>query len=167
MSTNSSDIDRSPTQVSTALALGVAVFGTLVLAVSGPALIVGALGVVLVGIGLFRGSRATITLGAAGLFCGVLLAGLVGTTPEHLLVATAATVVSWDIAGFAIDLGEEVGRAAETTRIELVHAGVSALVAGIAAAGAVLVYRLAGGGPALAPIALLCGAVVLVIVLRP
>ncbi|HET7323503.1 MAG TPA: hypothetical protein VFJ06_04155 [Halococcus sp.] len=167
MSTRTPAIDRSPPRLSGVLALGAAVLGTLALAVSGPALLLGALSVVVLAVGLYRGSRATITLGSVGLFCGVLVAGLAGAVPELLLVATAAAVVSWDIAGFAIDLGEEVGRAAETTRVELVHAGASALVAAVAATGGVLVYRLAGGGPALAPLALLCGAVVLVIALRP
>lgn len=160
-------IDRSPARVSGMLAFGVAVLGTIALAVSGPAFIVSALGVVVFGIGLYYGSRAIVTLGSTGLFCGVLLAGLVGASPEVVLVATAATVVAWDAAGFAIELGEEVGRAAETTRAELVHVGVSALVAGVAATGGVLVYRLAGNGPALAPIVLLCGVVVLVVALRP
>lgn len=160
-------IDHSPARVSGALAFGAAVLGTLALAVSGPALLVSALGVVVLGIGLYRGSQAVVTLGAAGLFCGVLIAGLAGASPEVVLVATAATVVSWDAAGFAIDLGEELGRAAETTRAELVHVGVSALVATVAAAGGVFVYRLTGGGPALAPIVLFGGTVVLVIALRP
>lgn len=167
MSTSAPEIDRSPPRLSGALAFVAAIVGTLALAVSGPAFALGALGVVLVGIGFSRGSQAAITLGGMGLFCGVLLAGFVGAPPELLLFATAATVVSWDIAGFAIDLGEELGRAAETTRVELVHAGASALVAAVAATGGVFVYRLAGGGPALAPIVLLCGAVVLVVVLRP
>ena len=160
-------VDHSPARVSTAIALVVALLGAVSLAVSVPAVAVGALGVAILGAGLFRGSRAAISLGAAGLFGGVLLAGLAGPPPELLLFATAAAVVSWDIAEFAVGLGREMGRAAETTRVELVHAGVSALVALVAAAGGALVFRLSGGGPSLVAIALLCGAVVLVVALRP
>lgn len=160
-------IDRSPARTSSALALGTAIVGALALAISMSALVVGVLGVVVLAVGLYRGSQAAVTLGGVGLFCGVLLAGFAGIPPELLLVATAATIVSWDIATFGIDIGAELGQSAETTRAELVHAGASALVAFVAATIGVLVYRLAGGGPALVPIALLCGAVVLAVFLRP
>ena len=43
----------------------------------------------------------------------------------------------------------------------------STALAVVAAGFGVVVYRLAGGGPALAPVALLCGAVVLAVALRP
>lgn len=168
MSTRPHDaIDRSPPRLSGALALGVALLGAFALAVSGPAFGVSVVGVAVVAVGLYDGSRAAITLGSTGLFCGVLLAGLAGASPERLLIATATAVVAWDIAAFGLGLGTEVGRAAETTRVELLHAGVSGALALIAATGGILVYRFAGGGPALAPIALLCGAVVLVVLLRP
>jgi hypothetical protein len=163
----SAAIDRSPPRLSVALALGVALVGVLTLVVSGPALGVGILGLAITGISLARGSQAAVTLGSAGVFCGVLLAGLAGSPPELLLFATAAVVVAWDIATFAIGLGEELGRAADTTRLELVHAGASGALALLVAAGGTAVYRLAGSGPTLASIALLCGAVVLVVFLRP
>ena len=160
-------VDRSPPRLSEGLALGAGAVGALALVVSPPAFGLGVLGVIAVGVGLLRRSRAAVTLGAAGVFCGVLLAGLTGVPPELLLCSTAGAVVAWDIATFAIDLGAELGRAAETRRLELVHAGAStALALGAAVVGAV-VYRLVGGGPALAPVALLCGAVVLAVALRP
>ncbi|RJT04144.1 hypothetical protein, partial [Halococcus sp. IIIV-5B] len=108
-----------------------------------------------------------VTLGAAGVFCGILLAGLADAPPELLLLSTAGAVVAWDVATFAIDLGSELGRAAETRRLELVHAGASTGLALGAAIVGTLVYRFVGGGPALAPVVLLCGAVVLAIALRP
>ncbi|WP_435077087.1 DUF7519 family protein [Halococcus sp. AFM35] len=160
-------IDESPPRASTAIAVGVAIVGALALAVSGPAFAVGAVGVVGLGVGLRSVSRAAVTLGTVGLFCGTVLAGLAGGPPPLLLVATAATIVAWDVAEFAIGLGETVGRAADTRRAELVHAGASGALALAGAGGGLVIYRLAGGGPTLVPIALLCGAVVLVIALRP
>ena len=160
-------IDRSPSRLGGGLAIGVAVCGALALAVSGIAVGLSVLGVVVVAVGLYGDSRPAVTLGAAGQFCGVLLAGLAGTAPAFLLFSTAAAVVAWDVATFAIGLGDELGRAAETRRLELVHAGVSGALAVVAAGFGVTVYHLAGGGPTLAPVALLCGAVVLAVALRP
>ncbi|EMA54025.1 DUF7519 family protein [Halococcus thailandensis] len=162
-----SAIDHAPPRTSTAIGIGVAVVGTLSLALSGPAAVVGAVGVVGFAVGLRSSSRAAVTLGAAGLFCGTVLAGLAGAPSPLLLAATAATVVAWDVAEFGIDLGETVGRAATTRRAEFVHAGTSGALALVGAGGGSIVYRLAGGGPALVPIALLFGAVVLVLTLRP
>ena len=160
-------IDDAPPRLSATLAVGVALVGALALAVSGPAVAVGALGVVALGFGLRSRSRAAVTLGSAGLFSGALLAGLAGAGPPLLLTATATAVVAWDVAEFAIGLGETVGREAETRRAELLHAGASGALALLGAGVGLVVYRLAGGGPALVPIALLCGAVVLVLALRP
>lgn len=160
-------LDRSPTRVSATLALLAALAGVLALSVSGPAVLVGVIGTGLLALGLYRGSRAAVTLGSTGVFGGTVLAGLAGSPPELLLFVTAATVTAWDVAEFAVGLGEELGRAAETRRLELVHAGSSALVATLAAIGGVLVFRTIGRGPPLALVALLCGAVVLVVALRP
>jgi hypothetical protein len=160
-------IDDAPPRLSGVIAVGVAIVGALALAVSGPAFAVGAVGVISLAAGLRSVSRAAVTLGAVGLFCGTVLAGLAGGPPPLLLAATAATVVAWDVAEFGIGLGEMVGGEADTRRAELVHAGASGALALLGAGGGLAVYRLAGGGPALVPIALLCGAVVLVLALRP
>jgi hypothetical protein len=160
-------IDDAPPRLSAAIAVGIALLGALALAVSGPAFAVGAVGVISLAVGLRSVSRAAVTLGAVGLFCGTLLAGLAGGPPPLLLVATAAAIVAWDVAEFGIGLGETVGKEADTRRAELVHAGASGALALAGAGGGLVVYRLAGGGPALVPIALLCGAVVLVLALRP
>jgi hypothetical protein len=160
-------IDDTPARTSTGLALAASLAGTLALAVSTVSLAFGGLGFVLVGLGLVRGWRSAVTLGGAGLFCGVVLAGLVGAPASVVVFATATTVVAWDIATFGIDVGEELGREADTRRLELVHAGASVMTAAIPAVVGMVLFRTAGGGTALVPIALLCGAVVLVVVLRP
>jgi hypothetical protein len=160
-------IDDAPPRASAAIAVGVAILGALALAVSGPAFAVGAIGVISLAVGVRSVSRTAVTLGAVGLFSGTVLAGLAGGPPPLLLVATAAAVVAWDVAEFGIGLGETVGRGADTRRAELVHAGASGALALVGAGSGLAVYRLADGGPALVPIALLCGAVMLVLALRP
>ncbi|WP_273838579.1 hypothetical protein [Halococcus sp. PRR34] len=160
-------IDDAPARISVGLALAASFVGTLALAVSTVSLAAGGLGFVLVGLGLVRGWRSAVTLGGAGLFCGVVLAGLVGAPAIVVVFATAAAVVAWDVATFGIDVGEELGREADTTRLELVHAGTSVVTAAIPAMIGMVLFRTAEGGTALVPIALLCGAVVLVVVLRP
>ena len=160
-------IDDSPARVSTGFALAASLTGTLGLAASTASLALGLVGVVLVALGLARGWRAAVTLGGAGLFCGVVLAGLVGAPAGVVVFATAATVVAWDVATFGIEVGAELGREADTRRLELVHAGVSVVVAAIPAGLGVALFRIAGGGPSFVPVALLCGAVILVVVLRP
>ncbi|WP_049898739.1 DUF7519 family protein [Halococcus agarilyticus] len=160
-------IDDAPARASIAIALAASLAGALALAVSTPSLTAGVLGFVLVALGLARGWRTAVTLGGAGLFCGVVLAGLVGAPASVVVFATAATVVAWDVATFGIEVGEELGREADTRRLELVHAGASSVVAAIPAGIGLALFRTASGGTALVPIALLCGAVVLVVVLRP
>ena len=160
-------IDRSPARLSAAVALGVALSGALSLSVSVPAFALYAHGALVLAAGLYGGSRAVVTLGATGEFAGVCLAGLAGAPPPLLVFATAAVVVSWDVAEFAVGLGAEMGRAAATRRAELLHAGASILLGLSAAAGGSLVFTVAGAGSTLVPVALLCGAVVLVVALRP
>lgn len=160
-------IDDSPARVSSALALATGLACTLSLVGSVASLTIGLLGLVTLGLGLVRGSRAVVTLGGTGLFCGVVLSGLAGAPAGIVVFATAAAVVAWDIATFGIGVGEELGRAASTGRLELVHAAASGAVAAIPAVAGVVLFRTVVGGSSLVPVALLCGAVVLVVVLRP
>jgi hypothetical protein len=160
-------IDDSPARASIGIALAASLAGTLTLAVSTVSLAVGLVGSVLVALGLVRGWRAAVTLGGAGLLCGVVLAGLVGAPASVVVFATAATVVAWDVATFGIAVGEELGREADTRRLELVHAGASVVTAAIPAGIGVAFFRTAGGGTPLVPITLLWGAMILVVVLRP
>lgn len=76
--------------------------------------------------------RRLVTAGAALLFLGVVTSGVVrGASDSRLLLAGVATVLAWDLGGNAVSLGNQVGRAAETHRTELLHAGAT-LVAGAA-----------------------------------
>lgn len=162
-------IDRGPTRLSSAIAVTAAILAFLV---SGPyswiALAVGGLGVVLVLLGVLTGAHAAVTVGSAGLFVGAIAAGLQRTPPLFVLGGAVAAMVAWDTGGTAIDLGAQLGRAADTTRLELVHAASTVLVGTVAAGGGWALYRTSLGGrsltvPMLLLIAALCIAVALTV----
>ncbi|MFC7079190.1 DUF7519 family protein [Halorussus caseinilyticus] len=126
----------------------------------------GLLGVFLLGVGLVplrgRGSRRLVKLGAGLVLVGVLVAGIFRAVPAGTLVAGAAVaVVGWDIGEHAINVGEQLGRAASTWRTEGVHA----VGAGVVGGGAVLTGELVDGvgstGLSLPALALLVLAIVL------
>lgn len=160
-------VDRGPTRVSAAVAVGAAVVAFLL---SGPyawtSLAAGALGVALVLAGVLVGSHASVTVGSAALFAGVLAAGVAGVPEPFVLGGAVAAVVAWDAGGTAIDLGAQLGRAAATARLELVHASSTALVGTVAAAGSWALYRASLGSgtltaPTLLAVAALCVALAL------
>ena len=129
-------IDRGPTRLSSGVAVAAAVVGFLL---SGPyswvALAAGGLGVFLVVAGVVGGRHAAVTAGCAGLVVGSIAAAQAGTPALFGLGSAVAALVAWDAGGTAIDLGAQLGRDAETTRLELVHAGSTALVGVVTAAG--------------------------------
>lgn len=127
-----------------------------------PALAVGVAGVALVGVGVGRGTRWAVTFGAAMLFAGVLVAGVFGTPAMVLLLATVATVLAWDAGGTAIDVGKQLGREADTIRVQLVHIGSTALVGGLTAGIGYGIYlTVATGQPLTALVLLLVAALLL------
>lgn len=130
------------------------------------ALVVGTVGLLAVIVGLVRGTNTAVTGGAFGLFIGAVVAGAQGAPVVPILVSVTATVLAWDIGGNAISIGAQLGRDAETMRLEAVHITGSAVV-GIATAG--FGYGLYRTGPGEQPItALVCllvAAVLLVVAL--
>jgi hypothetical protein len=158
------EIDRSPAVVSTALAVGAGVLSVLASALgSVVGAIPGAAGLAVLGVGLVRGSRAAVTGGSGLLFAGVLLAGASGASPEPLLVGTLGAILAWDIGENGIGLGAQLGRAADTRRLEFVHAASSLVVGAVTAGLGYGVYLGATSGqPLTALVFLLVGAVVLV-----
>lgn len=128
-------IDRSPTRFGSWVAI---VAGGVALVAGGlyswTGLAVGALGVFLLVAGLVGPHRGAATGGALFLFGGALLAGIRGAPPPATLVAVTATIIAWDAAGRAIDLGAQLGRDAPTRRLEAVHVATTAGV-GIATVG--------------------------------
>lgn len=80
-----------------------------------------------------QGSRRLVKLGAGFLLVSVLVTGVFRAKPPGTLVAGAvAAVVGWDLGEHAINVGEQLGRAASTWRTEGVHA-VGAGLVGVAA----------------------------------
>ncbi|MCU4742424.1 DUF7519 family protein [Natronoglomus mannanivorans] len=156
------DVDHSPTRVSSLAAVAAALIAALT---SAPfavlAVPLGFGGLAILASGLFgEPSRARVTLGAAGLFLSVLVAGGFGTPAEVLLISMIGTLLAWDLGQHAIGLGEQVGSHSKTQRNEIVHASLSAMVAAISAAIGYLVFATAGGGRPVSALILLLVAVV-------
>lgn len=103
--------------------------------------------------------RALVTAGTGLVFVGVVVNGVVlGASLVELLLATVATVLSWDAADQAVSLGRQVGRQARTARAELTHAGGTLAVGGVVIAATLGIERLDVTGLSLAAMALLIGA---------
>jgi hypothetical protein len=157
------EIDRSPTQLSASLALLAGLFGVLgtalgVLTAAAP----GLAGLLVLGAGLYRGSRRIVSAGTVVLLLGVLLAGIGGGPPAGLLLGTLGALLAWDYGENAITLGEQLGREANTRRAELVHAAAALGVGAVGSGVAYGVYLAAAGGrPVTALVFLMIGVVLL------
>jgi len=119
-------IDRDPAQHSSlgAGCAAVVAFG-LSAFYSWPALAIGAVGLVLVFVGLIRGLYTAVTVGAFGLFVGAILAGVQTTAVGPILGSVTAAVLAWDIGTNAISIGNQLGREADTRRLEAAHIAAS------------------------------------------
>lgn len=159
-------IDHGPARISSLLA--VITGGIAVIAIATPlAVAIGIASVLILATGLATGSRQTVSLGAGGLLAGVIVAALQHAPPEPLLVGTVAAVIAWDTGEHAINVGEQLGRAADTRRCELAHFATTTLVGITAVIFGYVVFRLASGGqPVTALVLLLVAAVALMSVLH-
>ena len=130
---------------------------------SWPALAIGGAGTLVLWAGLLRGTRSTVTTGAFGLFVAATVAGAQAAPVVPVLASVVLAAVAWDAGNNAISIGEQLGRSADTARIEVVH-GAATLATGTLTAGfGYATYRLATGGqPVAAVVFLLLGAVLLV-----
>lgn len=130
---------------------------------SWPALVIGAIGVIVLWAGLVRGTISTVTTGAFGLFIAAVIAGTQSAPLLPTLASIVLTVVAWDTGGNAISIGEQLGRSADTIRIEVVHGFASLTVGTVTAGVGYAIYRFsAGGQPVAAVVFLLLGAVLLI-----
>lgn len=102
-----------------------------------------AAGVALLAAGVGRGRRRFIDAGALVAFLGVVFAGTTDAGVAPVLAGTVGTVLAWDVGGNAVSLGAQLGREAETTRVELLHALAGAAV-GVASAIVGLALYVAG-----------------------
>ncbi|WP_128223963.1 DUF7519 family protein [Halobacteriaceae archaeon SHR40] len=140
-------IDRSPAIVSSVAATAL---GLVVLAALGPfsgiALGLCVVGFALLAVGLLRGIRSAVSGGAGGLLLGTV-AGAVNGAPVLLtLLGLVATVLAWDVGQRAIDIGEQLGRDADTSALELFGLATSVAVGVFTGVAGYLIYLAGAGG---------------------
>ncbi|MFC6988873.1 hypothetical protein ACFQJD_09425 [Haloplanus sp. GCM10025708] len=107
----------------------------------------------LLGAVLFPGRGESAAVASVGVFLAAVGSARVGVPPVVVFVAVAASLVVWDVSDHAVAMGTEVGRAAPTRHVELVHAGGSLLVGGVGVAVAVGGLLGAGAVPVLRSVA--------------
>lgn len=157
------DLTRRPALISSAVAATGAI---LAVVTSGYASIFGlalaVIGASFLALGLARGTHSAIDVACLLLFAGVLASGYEGGSVELALLGTVGTVVAWDLGQSAIDLGEQLGREAQTTRLEAVHVASSAIVGLVAITIGYTLYVFAADGQPVAAVALLLAAASLI-----
>lgn len=116
-----------------------------------------------------RIDRRLVSLGLVFLVVGVILSGMfngTGTDPVPLLVSLAAAVVAWDAGEQAINVGEQLGRAARTWPSEIAHSLGSVIYGGLGVGAGVVLFRAdVTGLPIESLVLLLAAAVVLMVAL--
>ncbi|MFC4438358.1 MULTISPECIES: DUF7519 family protein [Natrialbaceae] len=123
-----------------------------------------AFGFVILAAGLGRGHRRAVDAGGIVLFFGVVAGGIETLAVEPTVVGTVATVVAWDVGHGAVDLGDQLGREAETSRLEAVQIVSSLLVGLLSGTAGYAVYVVGGEGQPIAAVVLLVVAAVLIVV---
>ncbi|WP_254863168.1 DUF7519 family protein [Halovivax gelatinilyticus] len=136
-----SRVTRRPTRIAGGVSL-VAGLGIVVSTIVEPvpATIVSVVGLALIATALSIGSRRVLDLGAFVGLVGVSI-GALSAPVVWPLVGTVSVIVAWDLGGVAIRLGEQLGREAETARLELWYVLSSTAVGAGTAALAYGVYR--------------------------
>lgn len=161
------DLTRKPTLLSSAAALAAAILAALTAGLgSTTGLAFGAAGTGLLALGLATGirSRAAVDVGGVVLFFGVVGGGLEAAVVAPTIVGTIATVLAWDVAHTAVDVGEQLGREAPTRRLEAVAIVSSLFVGLVAGTLGYAVYVFGAGGQPVAALVLLLLAAALIIV---
>ncbi|MFB6250106.1 MAG: hypothetical protein ABEI27_00210 [Halobellus sp.] len=140
------------------LALGLASLGALVAGTAGAVLLAG---------GLYAASRRVVGFAGGAFLLGILLAGARGAAAEPLLIASLGAVLAWDLGAFAVGVGEQLGREADTARLTVAHAATGLVVGAVGAGVLYGVFRSTQGGQPVSAVALLlAGVVTLVAALR-
>lgn len=130
---------------------------------SWPALAVGSVGLLLLAVGIVRGANSAVTLGAFGLFVGGIIAGVQSAPVVPILISVTFSVLAWDVGASAISIGNQLGRDADTRRIEAVHMTASGVVGVVTAGVGYGLYQTGTGEqPVAALVFLLIAAVLLV-----
>lgn len=161
-------VDRSPTKPGAAISLAAGILAVAVLGVAmPPSAGLTIPGVAVIGAGLHYGRERFVTGGGVLLFAGVLVAGVGDAGVGPTLIGGALSVLAWDAAVNAVELGEQVGYEAETRSAELSHAaGTTAIGFGTAVAAYALYVPFEGGRPIVSVVLLTVAAVLLASALR-
>ncbi len=149
-------------------ALGIA-FGAITRTSGFIRLIPGLVGILVLALALVpvrgSGSRTLVKIGTGLVFLGVIASGIFNAVPlGALLLAGAATVVAWDAGEHAINVGEHLGRRADTRETEFVHVVGTGIVALLAVEAAKFSGGVGPDGLSLGALVLLLVAVVLLVV---
>ena len=155
-------INRSPTLLSSALALAAAVFAATATTGVSVAFLACVLGVLVLAGGLLTGQQITVTAGAGLLVLGSLVGGTQGLPVLATLIGVAAGLLAFDLGSTAVTLGEQLGRGTDTVQVELLHAVASTLVGGVVVGAGFAIREVASGGQ---PLSGVLGLVVAVLVL--
>lgn len=156
------DITHKPTRVASIAAGVAALVGVAASAGATAGLAFGAVGALVLGAALVLGHRTAADVGAVALFFGVVAGGLEAAPVAATVVGTIATVLAWDFAHTAIDVGEQLGREARTIRLEAVAIGSSLLVGLVTGTVGYAVYVAGAGSQPVAAVVLLLVAALLV-----
>ena len=123
-----------PGRLAAGYATGAAVVAFVLAGVGALATVLGALGLIGIAVGAFRGRAGLVTVGCLGQFGAIVTGGVAGAGAPQLVGAGAAVVVAWTVGRTATELRVALDEAAEARRLEATHAAGTSAVA-LAAAG--------------------------------
>ncbi|WP_135362877.1 DUF7519 family protein [Halosimplex halophilum] len=158
--------DRRRPRASHALALLAAVAVLAAVRGSTMATLVAVAGAGAVLAGLLRRSESSVVFGGAALFAATVLAATGPASPEAVLLGGFAAVVAADLGTFGLGIDRDAGPAVATTRVELLHAVGSVVVAVLTGGVGYVLFETVPRGGSLGVVALLLGGVVLAWLLR-
>ena len=104
-----------------------------------------------------------VTIGAFGLFVGGIIAGIQSAPVVPVLISVTFSVLAWDVGGSAISIGKQLGRDADTRRIEAVHMTASGAVGMVTAGVGYGLYQTGAGEQSVAALVFLLIAAVLLV----
>lgn len=162
----SAGTDRRRPRASHALAVLASVAVLAAVRGSTMATLVGAAGAAAVLAGLVRRSESSVVFGGATLFAATLLAATGPAAAESVLLGGFGAVVAADLGTFGLGIDRDAGPAVATTRVELLHAVGSVVVALLTAGVGYVLFETVPSGGSLGVVALLLGGVVLAWLLR-
>ena len=144
------ELSRRPARRSAAVPAVVGSFAVAASAAAGvlaAAVTVAGVGVLVTGV--LTGSHRIVDGGGFVAFLGLVVGALADASAASVVLGVTASVVAWDAGTNAVSLGRQLGRGADTLRVEALHALTSA---GVGIAGAVAGLVLFAVGPTRQPV---------------